>query len=278
VVGAKRFDLVEAVGAEMPMRVIGMLLGIPEEGLKSVQNQVDDNLNTESGQPMDMDAFTFVLDGFAEYIDWRIKHPSDDLMTELLNVEFTDETGMLRKFTRDEVLVMSCLLAGAGNETTNRLIGWTGKILAEHPDQRRMIYEDRSLIPQTIEEILRYEPPGPSVARYVAKDAEFQGVKVPAGASLLCLIGGANRDPRKFDNPDSFDINRERTPHLTFGYGFHACLGNALARVEGRVALDEILNRFPEWEVDLDNAELSITSTVRGYERLPAYAPGAARG
>jgi hypothetical protein len=138
-----------------------------------------------------------------------------------------------------------------------------------------MIYEDRSLIPQTIEEILRYEPPGPSVARYVAKDAEFHGVKIPAGSALCVLVAAANRDSRKFPNADQFDIHRERLPHMTFGYGFHACIGNALARVEGRIALDEILNRFPEWDVDLDSAHLSSTSTVRGWETLPAFTPKA---
>ena len=111
----------------------------------------------------------------------------------------------------------------------------------------------------------------------MAKDTQFHGVKVPEGSALLCLVGAANRDERKFANGEQFDINRERLPHLTFGYGFHSCLGNALARVEGRVALDEVLNRFPEWDVDLESAHLSSTSTVRGWETLPAYTPKARR-
>jgi cytochrome P450 len=266
------FDFIEDLGKEMPMRVIGMMLGIPDADLKSVQNQVDSHLNTTPGQPMDMETFEFVVQGFEEYIDWRIKHPSDDLMTEFLNVEFTDETGTVRRFRRDEVLVMSNLLAGAGNETTNRLIGWLGKVLADHPDQRRRIRENRALIPKTVEETLRFEPTGMSVARYIAKDSEYNGVRLKAGSSLCILVGAANRDFRKFDNPDAFDISRELIPHLTFGTGLHICLGNALARVEARVALDEILNRFPNWEVDLSRAKMSITSTVRGYESLPAYA------
>lgn len=259
------------------MRVIGMLLGIPDDDLKAVQERANDALRTEPGKPMDYSQHNFVGQGFDEYIDWRAKHPSDDLMTEFLNAEFVDENGVTRKLTRDEVLIFINIIAGAGNETTNRLIGWTGKVLAEHPDQRRAIYENRALIPQAIEEILRFEPPGPSVGRYVAKDTEFQGKKVPQGSAVLFLVGGANRDPRKFAEPDTFNIHRERVPHLTFGYGFHACLGNALARVEGRVALDELLNRFPEWDVDLDNAHLSSTSTVRGWETLPAYTQRAKR-
>jgi len=272
-----RFNFIDDLGAEMPLRVIGMLLGIPEEDLKSVQARVNENLRTEPGKAGDYSDHSFVGEGYEEYLDWRVKNPSDDLMTELLNVEFTDETGTNRKLTRDEILIFINIIAGAGNETTNRLIGWTGKVLAEHPDQRRQIYENRALIPQAIEELLRFEPPGPSVGRYVAKDTEFHGQKVPAGSAILCLVGSANRDERKFVNGETFDIHRARVPHLTFGYGFHSCLGNALARIEGRIALDELLNRFPEWDVDLDNAYLSSTSTVRGWETLPAYTPKAGK-
>jgi cytochrome P450 len=269
------FNFIDDLGADMPLRVIGMLLGIPDEDLKAVQARANAALRTEPGKPMDHSDHDYRGEGFEEYIDWRAKNPSDDLMTDLLNIEFEDETGTIRKLTRDEVLIFINIIAGAGNETTNRLIGWTGKVLAEHPDQRRQIYENRALIPQAIEEILRVEPPGPSVGRYVAKDTEFHGVKIPAGSAILNLVAAANRDERKFVNGGQFDIHRERVPHLTFGHGFHACLGNALARVEGRIALDELLNRFPEWDVDLDNAELSSTSTVRGWETLPAYTPKA---
>lgn len=271
------FNFIEHLGKEMPMRVIGMLLGIPEQDLKLVQHDTDARLTTDTGRPMDVSKTNFIGDNFADYIEWRTKHPSDDLMTALLGIEFDDVTGKTRRFTRDEVLVICTILATGGNETTNRLIGWTGKVLAEHPDQRRQIYEDRTLIPQAIEEILRFEPPAPCLARYVTKDVEFHGMNLPAGSALGVLAASANRDERKFANGDQFDIHRERVAHITFGYGFHACLGNALARVEGRVALDEVLNRFPEWEVDLDNAYLSSTSTVRGWESLPAYTPKSRR-
>ena len=274
-VAGGEFDFIRDLGAEMPMRVIGMLLGIPEEDQAAVRERVDANLRTEAGKPIDYSNQHPMGEGFEEYIDWRAKHPSDDLMTELLNVEFEDETGTIRRLTRGEILIFVNILAGAGNETTNRLIGWTGKVLAEHPDQRRQIYENRALIPQAIEEILRFEPPGPCVARYVTRDTEFHGTTVPAGSALLCLVGAGNRDERKFANGEQFDIHRTRAPHLTFGLGIHVCLGNALARIEGRIALDELLNRFAEWEVDLESAHLSATSTVRGWETLPAFTPRA---
>ena len=165
------------------------------------------------------------------------------------------------------------VVAGAGNETTTRLIGWTGKVLSEHPDQRRELVEDRTLIPNAIEELLRYESPAPHVARYVSRDMEYYGQTVPEGSVMMMLMGAANRDDRRFEDGDRFDIHREVGQHLTFGYGIHFCLGAALARLEGRIALDEVLERFPTWEVDLDNARLSPTSTVRGWETLPVTIP-----
>jgi len=144
-------------------------------------------------------------------------------------------------------------------------------VLAEHPDQRRELVEDPSLIPNAIEELLRYEPPAPHVGRYVARDAEFGGRTVPAGSAMLFLVGAANRDDRRYPDGDRFDIRRNVGQHLTFGYGVHFCLGAALARLEGRIALDEVLKRFPEWEVDYDAAKLAPTSTVRGWETLPVF-------
>jgi cytochrome P450 len=253
-----------------------MLLGIPDEDLKDVQRRSNEHMRTEPGKPQS-DHSHISGEMFEDYIEFRVSHPSDDLMTDMLNLEFTDHEGRKRRLRRDEILVLVNLLAAAGNETTNRLIGWTGKVLAEHPDQRRQIYENRALIPQAIEEVLRFEPSGASIGRVVAKDAEFQGVTIPKGSTLLCLAGAANRDESKFVNGEQFDINRERVPHLTFGYGFHACIGNALARIEGRIALEEVLKRFPDWDVDLENAYLSSSSAVRGWETLPAYTPKSKR-
>ena len=270
-VGTDRFDFVADLGAQMPMRVIGMLLGIPEQDQEKIRDHADAQLRTEAGQPMRHSAGgEFAIgDVFAEYIDWRTEHPSDDLMTVLLNAEFEDETGATRRLTREEVLTYTQGLAGAGNETTGRLIGWLGKVLGDHPDSRRQVAADPSLIPATIEETLRFEPTGPHIARYVARDVEYYGTTVPAGSAMLLLVGSANRDERHFEDPDRFDVHRDQGPHLTFGYGLHFCLGAALARLEGRVALDEVLKRFPDWEVDDEHIQLSPTSTVRGWDSMP---------
>jgi cytochrome P450 len=265
--GTDRFDLIQDFGSLMPMRVIGMLMGIPEADQIAIRNRTDDNLRTEAGQKMDADQ-EMGNQQFAEYIDWRTEHPADDLMTELIQGEFTDSDGEVRRLTRDELIIYMSVITGAGNETTNRLIGWTGKLLAEHPGQRRALVDDPALVPAAIEEVLRYEPPGPSVARYVTCDVELHGETVPAGGAVLLLVAAANRDERRWDEPERFDIHREQLSHVTFGYGIHFCLGAALARIQGRIALDELLKRFPEWDV-ANGAHLSTTSTVRGFESLP---------
>jgi cytochrome P450 len=269
-VGSDGFDIITELGTMLPMRVIGMLLGIPEQDQVAVRNKTDENLRTKPGKPMVIveDA---VANGemFADYIDWRAQHPSDDLMTVLLNAEFEDEAGATRTLTRQEVLTYTSVLAGAGNETTGRLIGWLAKVLAEHPDQRRAVVEERALIPNVIDETLRFEPTGHATARYVTEDIDYYGTTVPAGSPILVSMASANRDPRRFENPDVYDIYRKDVQHLTFGYGLHFCLGSHLARLEGRVALDELLNRWPEWDVDYSGIKLAPTSTVRGWERMP---------
>ena len=270
-VGSGGFDFIEDLGKFMPMRVIGMLLGIPEQDQEAIRDQLDEGLRLEEGVAPEAPEYEgrATTGVFSDYITWRAEHPSDDLMTELLNAEFEDANGTTRTLTHDEVLGYVGLLAGAGNETTARLIGFTGEVLGRHSAQRAEIVADRSLIPNAIEELLRYESPSPVQSRYVARDVELHGQTVPEGSVMVLLNGSANRDERHFPDGDRFDIHREIGRHQAFGYGIHLCLGMALARLEGRVALDEVLNRFPDWEVDYEQAERARTSTVRGWQRLP---------
>jgi cytochrome P450 len=258
------------------MRVIGMLLGIPEEDQEELRDSIDAGLSLEEGKPQQRSPGAepagplFPAERISEYIEWRRKHPSDDLMTELLNARFVDDQGVERTLRDDELLGYIGLLAGAGNETTTRLIGWTGWLLDRFPEQRRLVAADRSLVPNAIEEILRYEAPSPVQARYVTRDVELHGTSVPEGSALLLLNGAANRDEREFDDPDRLDVRRRNVHHLSFGQGIHFCLGASLARLEGCVALDELLSRWPDWEVDHDAAVMARTSTVRGWKSLPA--------
>jgi len=268
--GTTRFDLITELGAQMPMRVIGQLLGIPEADQEAIRDFVDDSLRTEVGAPMDFKSGAVLSNEMlADYIDWRQDHPSDDLMTELLHAEFEDERGVTRTLTRDEVLTYVTVVAGAGNETTARLIGWIGSLLAQHPRQRHELADDPALIPNAVEEILRFEPPGPAVARYVTRDVTLYDQPVPAGSAMVFIIAAANRDPRRYPDPERFDIHRQVGQQLTFGLGAHYCLGAALARLEGRVAMEEILRRFPRWDVDWEKARLAQTSTLRGWDSLP---------
>jgi cytochrome P450 len=272
-VGGDRLDFVKDLGAVMPLRVVSALFGIPEDYQNRVLADGDKYVRTERGAQMTDNPDGPITDGefFAEFVDWRIANPADDLTTELLNAEFTDETGTTRKLRREELLLFMSVVAVAGSETTTRLIGWAGKLLSEHPDQRRKLVADRSLVPGAVEEILRYEPPALQAARYVTRDVEIQGATVPEGSAIILLIGAANRDESRFGpNAEEFDVTRSPRQHLSFGVGAHYCLGNALARIEGRIALDEIMNRFPDWEVDLDAAVFSSASVVRGWDSMPA--------
>lgn len=271
IVGGDRFDFVTDLGAELPMRTIGMLVGIPDADQPSVRAHAHAVLRNKPGEPLPVRKHRY-FDGdmFSDYLTWRSKNPSDDLITELLNVEFEDETGTIRRLSHEELLIFLAVVAGAGVETTGRLFGWMGKVLGEHPDQLRDLADDPSLVPNAIEELLRYEPPGPHVARWVSEDVEFCGQTIPAGSALLLMLASANRDERHFDDPDRFDVHRRPGGLLTFGRGAHFCLGAPLARLEGRVALEEVLKRFPTWEIDIANARRSRTSTVRGWDSMPA--------
>jgi cytochrome P450 len=167
------------------------------------------------------------------------------------------------------VVVYASMVAGAGNETSTRLIGFAAQLLAQHPDQRRLLARDPALIPAGIEEILRLESPSPVQARYVQRDVEVHGTVVPEGSVMLLLNGAANRDERHFTEPDRFDVHRDEGAHLAFGYGLHFCLGAALARLEGRVAIEELLRRWPDWDVDLERGQMAHTASVRGWGYLP---------
>ena len=274
--GAAEFDIIEVLAAKMPMRVIGMLLGIPEADQQALRDQADQGLHLDSADDYGKAFEEFgssARDGsFGEYLDWRLENPSDDVMTQLVQAEFEDHTGVTRRLTREEVLGYVNLLSGAGNETTTKLIGHAMRTLAEYPDQRRLLVANPDLIPNAVEETLRFEAPSPIQARYVAEDVDYHGQTVPQGSAIVLIDAAANHDERRWGpTAEEYDITRKIDHHLSFGYGLHFCLGAALARLEGRVALEEVLKRFPSWDVDWDNAQQAHTSVVRGWRRLPVF-------
>jgi cytochrome P450 len=265
-VGSDGFDLIEVLGRQVPMRVISKLLGIPESDQESIRDTFGRSLEVED---IDIEHMGGAM--FADYIDWRAEHPSDDIMTQLMYAEFEDETGATRRLERRELLAYVNLVAGAGNETTDRVIGWMGKLLSDNPDQRRALVEDRSLVPNAVEETLRIETPLLQSCRYVNEDVELYGHVVPEGSIMAMVIAAANRDDRRIPDPDRFDVRRESSPHFSLGFGAHYCLGQALARLEARLVLEALLERFPDWEVDEAGMVFSGhgVAELRGWSALP---------
>lgn len=275
-VGAGRFDYVQDFSAILPPTIISSLLGVPDQDQEGLRHLVDDmfviddsgvGMTGEVAQRAMFELFEYLGGQFTE----RRNRPRDDMFTELVQAEITDETGEFRHLTHDELTGFALLLFAAGSETVARHLGWVASVLPEYPDQRAELARDFSLIPNAIEEILRFEPPSPVQARWVAKEVNLHGVTIPIGSKAVLLTGSAARDERKYPQPDLLDIHRKVDLHLTFGYGIHFCLGAALARMEGRIGLEETLRRWPEWQVDREHSVLLYTSTVRGPTKLPVY-------
>ena len=270
-VGRDSFDFVHDFALRLPVQVIGMLVGVPKEDQSDLLAVFQQNMHEASADPESQlaDGILAAAAWFNEYLDWREQHPSDDVMTQLMQFEFEDETGATRTLRRDEIVTYLTLITSAGSDTTATAISWAGSLLAEHPEQRRALVDDPSLIAQAVEEVLRCEPPSYHFCRWTAKDTEFHGRTIPAESILVMIPPAANRDERQWEDPDRFDVHRKPEQHFTFGFGPHFCLGANLARVEARVALETILPRIPEWTCDFENAELTGGIDTRGWAKLP---------
>jgi len=272
-VGSGRFDYVHDFSAILPPLVISSLLGVPESEQPDMTRLVDDVFHIEEGVGMANETSINALMNLgqrlgAHFADRRT-NPRDDVFTDLVQAEVEDDNGVVRRLTDSELADFGILLFSAGSETVARHLGWAASVLDEYPDQRSELAKDFSLIPNAVEELLRYEPPSPVNARWTTRDVTVQDVTVPANSRVVLITGSAGRDERKYPDPDVFDIRRHVDLHMTFGYGIHFCLGAALARMEGRIGLEETLARWPEWKVDRDNVVPLYTSTVRGPLNLP---------
>jgi cytochrome P450 len=262
------FDFATDIGEIVPMRAIGMLLGLSPAQQDELHDAMEDYAVREGSNAGRLFDTSLLID----YVTWRRDNPSNDVVTTLLNTEYEDANGTRRTMTLDELLMFVNVLAAAGNETTGRLITYCGQLLADHPDQRRMLVDDPSLIGGAVEEALRYEAPALEGARYVAQDVELHGQTVPAGSAIAVLLASANRDERHYENPDDFDIKRNAT-NMSLSFGTHYCLGANLARIEARIVMEEVLKRYPEWEIDTDNAVFEVSPPLRSWEKLPVVIP-----
>lgn len=268
------FDLVRDYGSKIPMMVIGMLLGVPVEDRPYLQHLADATIHREEGNETDMglDNQMKQLEYFAGLASRRRSEPTDDIVTDLVQAEVDDGAGGTRHLDDGEMVAYMSLVSAAGNETVTNLLGWAGLSLYQNPDQRQILLDDPSIIPNAVEEFLRFEAPSPIQARLVMEDVELYGQKVEAGSKMALITGSAGRDDRQYENPDRLDVRRKIGGHVSFGHGIHFCLGAALARLEAKVALEELLVRFPAWEIDEANSEMVHTSTVRGWANLKASA------
>ena len=272
-VGSGGFDYLQDFGAKLPVMVISALLGVPEEDREEIRQWTDTLLHRDEGETdakRAHDAVSAQLWGyFGRYVEERRSQPKDDMISDLIRAEIKLPDGSTRRLENVELLAFIGLLSGAGNETVARFLGWASTLLARHPEQRAMLAKDPTMIPVAVEEILRYEAPSPVQGRRTVREVELHGVVIPKGGKVLMLTGSAGRDEREYPDADRFDVTRVIDRHVSLGYGTHFCLGASLARMEARIALEETLTRFPEWDVDWDDTEWVHTSTVRGYHRVP---------
>jgi cytochrome P450 len=280
--GRSEFDFVQEYAGIIPPTMIMSLVGFPEDMVDEWRKGIDSMLTVTPdgavGEPraaamgamnsLEESAGGLLLQVLPELMKERRKEPAEDLLSVLVHAE-VDEDGTARRLTDEEIFAFVMLLSGAGSETVARLLGWVATLLDQNPEQRAELVSTPESIPNAIEECLRYEAPSPVQGRWVMGDVEFHGQLVPKGSKILLINGSANRDDRHFPDGDRFDIHRNIDRHLSFGYGAHFCVGGALARLEGHLALRELLQRFPTWEVDYGRAEMIHTASVRGYSKLP---------
>ncbi len=271
--GSRGFDFITDFAQQLPSLVISALLGVPDGDREEVRHHIDLVFHIEPGKGMINDTSfgaQIWLHGYlSTLLAERRRSPADDLLSGLVQAEITDDDGRQRRLTDDEAAGFANLLVSAGTETVARLLGWACVVLGAHPEQRAQLADDPGLVPGAVEELLRFEPPSPVQGRWLTEPAEVQGTVLPPGSRVLLLTGAAGRDERAYADPDRFDIHRPQGQHVSLGLGIHFCLGAALARMEGRIGIEEVLSRFPRWEVDIDRAVLQHTSTVRGYSSIP---------
>jgi cytochrome P450 len=270
------FDFVQDFGAPLPALVIASLLGIPEADQEWARDKIDTTFHLDDEKGMINDISLAAMIELHEYLEKlleeRRRNPRDDMLTDLVNAELTDADGTDRHLTIPEAADFADLIVSAGTETVARLLGWAAILLDRHPDQRADLAAHPDVIPNAVEELLRYEAPSPVQGRWTTREVELHGETIPVDSKVLLLTGSAGRDERKYPHGERFDVRRTFDHHVSFGYGIHFCLGASLARLEGRVALEEVLRRRPEWTVDHDAAVRLHTSTVRGWVNVPVQA------
>ncbi len=267
-VGESSFDLTADCAAPFPVEVICEILGVPEGDRQQIRHWVDDMLHrepgvaapTEKGMESGLHTVVYLLDLCKE----KRKHPTDDMLSGLIQTGLTDE----------EVSGFGTLIAGAGSETVTKLVGGGVVLFDRNPGEwAKVLADPAGALPGAVEEILRFWAPSQYQGRRSTKASEWHGVTIPEDEPVLLLTGAANRDERAYEDPDRFDIGRPMQLSVGFGHGIHSCLGAALARLESRIAFEEIATRWPEYSVVEDGLRRVQMSNVAGYSNVPVTIP-----
>lgn len=267
-VGSGGFDAIDDFAGKLPMDVISEMLGVAEADRATLRRWADLLVHREEGVkdvlPEGVEAFMKMRSYFKDLIAARRDKPTDDLLSAVLAAEIDGD-----RLAETDVLSFCNLMIVAGNETTTKLLGNALYWLARNPDQRALVRDSPALIPEWVEETLRYDNSTQMLARVAAADIDIRNHRIPAGDRILLLVGSANRDGEVFERADAYDIRRDTTASLSFGRGTHFCMGASLARLEAKVAFEEWWKRFPNYEIDESRATRVHSINVRGFATLP---------
>jgi cytochrome P450 len=273
---ADEFDAVADFSGPFPVEVISRMLGVPAEDRQTIRHRLDLSLHREPGQveptPEGIRAMEESGVYFYGLVGEKRERPEDDMLSRLTQVTVDRGDGTETGLDDAEIAGFATLLGGAGAETVTKLVGNAVVLFADHPEQWDQVRADPSKIPAAVEEILRYHPPSQYQGRFSVEDREYEGGTIPAGYPVLLITGAATRDPRQFERPDDFDISRPPAIAIGLGHGVHACLGAALARMESRIAIEELARRWQRLEVDRDGLRRVHMSNVAGYKNAPVRA------
>ncbi|HEX6236021.1 MAG TPA: cytochrome P450 [Acidimicrobiales bacterium] len=271
--GVASFDAVVDLSGPFPVEVICEIVGVPAADRQQIRHWTDAVLEREVGNPFPppagIEASIAQQQYMLELVADKRAHPSDDMIGHLIAAEVERDDGAVERLDDAEVAAFVSLLTAAGAETVTKLVGNGVMTFAEHPDQLEKLKADPSLAGSAVEEVLRWRAPSQYQGRFSLADRSFHGRTIPAGSPVLIVTGAANRDPRAYDDPDRFDIERTGPLGISFGHGIHYCIGAHLARLEGRIAFTELYRRWPNLEVDLDGVRYVHMANVAGPSSVP---------
>ena len=270
--GTEGLEVVSSFATRLPLFVIGQLVGLPPE-YEDTALKLSDVIARRDGTTSTAEAAFEAAGQLKEFLQTvtteKRKHPGDDVISALVKTPIEEADGTKRSMDDNQISWLFMELTFAGHETTSKLISNGIVALSWYPDQRRELASDPSLVPNAVEEMLRWDTPSHYMARGVTEDVEFHGVTIPADAKVSVIMASGNHDEKYYEEPELFDMRRKIDRNLSFGFGHHVCIGAALTRLETRVAFEELLRRFPDFHVDDSGVVRAESPQIRGLQTLP---------